>query len=365
MPILRTRNGLPRYCGWNTDRHGKRRVRFRRAGITTYLTGIPWSESFMREYAAALEGVQAQASNVGAGRTKPGSIDSLVVSYIRSVDFAALRPTTKAVRLRIIEREIRIPHGDKPLKSLGRAHIKSIIGARAATPESANNLLKTLRTILAHAVDVGMIDNNPAIGIKGYRTRSDGFHSWTEAEVAQFQDRYPVGTRGGLALALLLHTAQRRGDVVRLGWQHVRGDTILVRQAKTGAALEIPIHPELARALAAVARSNLTFVLTENGKPFTPAGFGNWFKSCCREAGLPHCSAHGLRKAAATRLANAGCSTEMIKAVTGHRTLEEVARYTRAADQARLARQAIEMLRTDEERKLSNLEPRLDKSGRK
>ena len=77
----------------------------------------------MREYAAALEGVQAQASNVGAGRTKPGSIDSLVVSYIRSVDFAALRPTTKAVRLRIIEREIRIPHGDKPLKkSRARAH---------------------------------------------------------------------------------------------------------------------------------------------------------------------------------------------------------------------------------------------------
>jgi len=59
---------------------------------------------------------------------------------------------------------------------------------------------------------------------------------------------------------------------------------------------------------------------------------------------LPQCSAHGLRKLAATRLANAGCSTDHIKAITGHKSMSEVARYTRAADQARLARQAMAMV---------------------
>jgi integrase len=364
--MLRTKSGLPKHCSWNVDRHGKRRVRFRWRGFSTYLAGTPWSEDFMRRYAAALEGVQAQTRNVGAMRTKPGTIDALVVSYLRSVDWTALKPTTKAVRLRIIERELRIPHGDKPVRLLGRSHIKNLIGAKANTPEAANSLLKVLRILLAHAVDIGMLDSNPAIGVKRHPVRSEGFHTWSETEVAQFEAHHPIGSRARLALELLLGTAQRRSDVVRMGWQHVQGDCIAVRQEKTNTLLLIPINAPLAAALAALPRTNMTFLVTEAGKPFTSASFGDFFRDCCREAGLPkHCAAHGLRKAAATRLANAGCTAEMIKAITGHKTLTEVSRYTRAADQARLARQAVERLQTDAEQKLSNLETGLDKMGRK
>ena len=109
----------------------------------------------------------------------------------------------------------------------------------------------------------------------------------------------------------------------------------------------------------------MTFLVTEFGKPFTSAGFGNWFRDRCNEAGLPQCSTHGLRKLAATRLANAGCSTDQIKAITGHKSLSEVARYTKAADQARLARQAIHMVRVDREQKLSSKQNPLDKTGSK
>jgi len=122
------------------------------------------------------------------------------------------------------------------------------------------------------------------------------------------------------------------------------------------------MHPELARGLASVPRTNLTFLMTEKGAPFTPAGFGNWFREQCNLANLPQCSAHGLRKAAATRLANAGCSSDQIKAITGHRSIAEVAHYTRAADQQRLARQELGIqLGAEEEQKLSNLPTRLDK----
>ena len=151
-----------------------------------------------------------------------------------------------------------------------------------------------------------------------------------------------------------------------MGWQHVTDDLIAVRQEKTDTALMIPMHPELKIALASVPRTNLTFLVTERGAPFTPAGFGNWFRDQCDLAGLPHCSAHGLRKAAATRLANAGCSSDQIKAITGHKSLSEVAHYTRAADQQRLARQALErQLRAEGEQDLSNLPTRLDKTGSK
>lgn len=358
--MLRTKSGLPKHCCWNTDQHGKRRVRFRKGGFSTYISGIPWSDDFMREYATALEGVTAQAANVGAERTKPGSFNALCVSYYRSPEFRGLKASTQTMRRNIIER-LRLAHGHRPLKGLGRVHIKAIIGEKADTPEGANNLLKVLRILLAYAVSVDMIASNPAAGVQGYQSRGDGFHTWTEDEIEQFRATHPLGTKPRLALELLLGSGQRRGDVVRMGWQHVTGDEIAVRQEKTGTALMIPIGPDLQQALASVPRTNLTFLMTEYGAPFAAAGFGNWMRTQCNLAGLPHCSAHGLRKAMATRLANAGCSAEQIKAITGHRSLSDVAVYTRGADQRKLARQATNMLGAEHERELSNPPTRLDK----
>jgi integrase len=137
-------------------------------------------------------------------------------------------------------------------------------------------------------------------------------------------------------------------------------------QDKTGEFLKIPFHPNLATAIGNRPRNNMTFLLTELGAPFTAAGFGSWFRDRCNEAGLPHCSAHGLRKACAARLANAGCTSEQIKAITGHKTLSEVARYTKAADQERNAKQALaNLLRSESEQARPTFDPRLDKAAKK
>jgi integrase len=363
--MLRTKSGLPKHCTYQPDRDGKRRVRFRRRGVSVYLTGIPWSEDFMRRYAAALEREQGQRAQIGASRTKPGSFDALAVSYYRSPEFRGLKESTQAVRRNIIER-FRLAHGSKPLKGLERKHVADIIGAKADTPEAANNLLKILRVMLDYAVSQDMIESNPAAKVKKYRSRGEGVHTWSEAEIAQFKARHPLGTRAGLALALLLHTAQRRGDVIRMGWQHVSGDCIAVRQEKTDTPLLIPMHPDLKLALASVPRTNLTFLVTERGAPFTSAGFGNWFRDQCDAAELPQCSAHGLRKAAATRFADAGCSTDRIKAFTGHRSNSGLAPYTKAADQQRLARDALDMqLRAESEQKFTQSETRVYPTAKK
>jgi integrase len=294
----------------------------------------------MRRYAAALDGLRAQTANIGAERTIPGSFNALVVSYYRSPEFRGLAEISQRNRRNVIER-FRAEHGDKPITRLERAHVQVFINAKANTPAAANVLLKTLRLLLNHAVFMDMIPSNPALGVRGCRTKSDGHHTWTEEEVALFEASHPLGTKAQLALRLLLYTAQRKADVARMGWQHIKGDTIAVRQQKTGTELVIPLHPELNRALDAAPRTNLSILLTEHGQPFSSGGFGMWFRKRCDEAGLPQCSAHGLRKLAATRLANAGCSTEQIKAITGHKSMIEVARYTKAADQQRLARQAL------------------------
>jgi integrase len=297
----------------------------------------------MRQYAAALDGFRAQTTDIGAERTIPGSFNALVVSYYRSPEFRELAEISQRNRRNVIER-FRAEHGDKPIARLERAHIQNFISAKANTPAAANVLLKTLRLLLNHAVFIGMIPTNSAVGVRGFRSKSDGHHTWTEEEVAQFVAHHPSGSTARRALCLLLYTAQRKSDVARMGWQHIQGDTIAVRQQKTNTALLIPLHPELAAELAVAPRTNLAILTTERGTPFSSGGFGMYFRKCCDEAGLPQCSAHGLRKLAATRLANANCTPDQIKAITGHKTLSEVAHYTRAADQLRLARQAFSKL---------------------
>ncbi len=202
----------------------------------------------------------------------------------------------------------------------------------------------TLRALMTHCVRDGIRDDDPTHGVRPLPIKTSGYRTWTETDIEAFEAKHPIGSRARLALALLLYTAQRRSDVIRLGRQHVRDGLIHIRQQKTGAPLTIPVHPALAEAIEATP-SDLTFLTTATGKPFSASGFSNWFRTMCNDAGLPKgTSAHGLRKAACRRLAEAGCSANLIAAVSGHASLREVQRYTAAADQARMARTAMETM---------------------
>jgi hypothetical protein len=137
--MLKTRSGLPKHCTYQPDRDGKQRVRFRRRGVSRYLTGIPWSEDFMRQYAAALEADQQQRAQVGASlRSVPGSFSSLVASYYVSPEFHDLKASTQRVRRNILER-FRAEHGHRAMKDLQTTHVRKIIGDKASTPEAAKS----------------------------------------------------------------------------------------------------------------------------------------------------------------------------------------------------------------------------------
>jgi len=337
------RKRLPKYVSEFSDRHGKARMRFRKKGHADYyFTGAPLSDQFWREYQACIEA--KPIGKIGADRTAPGSISALIVAYYRSPEFAGLNPATKATYRGIIER-FRQEHGDKRLALLERRHIKAIIAARADTPSAANNLLRMIRMLMRFAIDIGMRKDDPTYAMRGIRTKAGGFHSWSEEEITQFEAVHPVGSKARLAFALMLYTASRRSDAIRMGWQHVKGGRMAIRQQKTDARIEVPIHQCLQAILDGIPKSDMTFLLTGHGKPFSPAGFGNWFRKQCDAAGLPQCSAHGLRKAAARRLAEAGCTDREIMSITGHKTAKEVTRYTNAADQVTLSDQAMNKMR--------------------
>jgi integrase len=331
---------LPPYVHAFRDRHGKARYYFRRPGFKrAALPGLPWSPEFMAAYESAVRGPGAE---LGISRSRQGTVAAAVAGYFGSMAFANLAETTRHTRRRILER-FRVEHGDKRISGLGRNHVERLIAAK--TPGAALNFLVALRALMRHAVTCGLCPEDPTAGVRAPKFRSAGFYTWTEEDIAVFESKHPVGSRARLALVLLLYTAQRRADVVHMGRQHVRDDLIHVRQTKTGTTLAIPLHPELRAVLEATPTDHLTFLTTRGGRPFRPDVFTHWFKRRCREAGLPaQASVHGLRKAACRRLAELGCSANVIAAISGHSTLREVSRYTAAADQVRLARQGIEAL---------------------
>jgi integrase len=334
---------LPRYVHGFVDRHGKARFYFRRPGFETKpLRGLPYSAGFMADYEMALAG---QPLPIGANKARPGTMWALALSYFASPQFCTLRPSTQCRYRNTIER-LCGDHGNRRAADLRREHVVRLMARLVDKPEAANGLRKVLRAMMKHAVDIGLRADDPTRDVKAIRVKTAGHHSWTDAEIERFERHHPVGSRARLALALLIYTGQRRGDVIRMGAQHVRNGVLAVKQEKTGIELAIPLHPELAAVIAATPSDHLTFLTTKHGGPFVATAFSHWFRDQCDEVGLPHCSAHGLRKAAARRLAEAGCTPHEIGAITGHASLAELVRYTRAADQRRLAEAAMTKTRT-------------------
>jgi integrase len=312
------------------DRYGQVRYYFRRDGRRTALPGAPGTLEFMEAYHRASAGFEVPQRASSAA----GSVSAVIAAYYQHNAFVAQAASTRATRRRILE-NFRAEHGALSITGLRANHIAKILSGK--TPGMAKQWMNALRGLMRFAVLIGACPTDQTVGLKAPLISSPGHHSWTEDEIARYIARHRIGTRAHLAMGLLLHTAARRGDIVRLGPQHIRNGVLTYVQQKTKRRLEIPVAAELVEIIAASAGGHLTFLTTQAGMPYSAEGFGNLFRQWCNEAGLPHCSAHGLRKAQARRLAEAGCSAPQIAAITGHKTLSEVQRYIEAASQKTLA----------------------------
>jgi integrase len=334
---------LPKYVHGYIDRHGRPRHYLRRPGRKKVpLPGLPHSTEFMDAYESALK--DANPVVIGINRSTPGTVAEAVARYLGSVAFADLAPTTQAMRRATLER-FRSEHGQRPIRKMQAEHAARLLGR--LRPHAQRNMLKAMRALIAFAMSEGLVDIDPTATVKLKPAKdSGGFPTWPVECIEQYRAHHKLGTIARLALELLYGTMQRRGDVVKLGRQHIKGGILSLRQQKTGIQVDIPVLPELAAAIDAVPQGQLTFLTDESGKPLSPSAFSYWFAERCRESGVPsNLSAHGLRKAGATRLADNGCTDHEIMAWGGWTTLKEVQRYTRAADRKRLAMQAAGKLK--------------------
>jgi len=230
-----------RYIDRFRDRHGRVRYYFRRGKAARIpLPGLPGSDAFMGAYQSAL--AEVQSTPRPTNRASRGSFNHLAIEYFSSPDFLRLRPQTRHVYRLVIERFLQ-EHGHRLVREMIRDDVKRIIASKANTPGAANDLLKKIRVLINFAIESGIRTDDPTLRIKTFPEGE--IHTWTEEEIAQFEARWPKGTRERTAFALFLYTGQRRSDVVRMAWTDIADEAIKVTQQKTGAKLKIRLHPEL------------------------------------------------------------------------------------------------------------------------
>jgi integrase len=353
----------PKYI--TTEVHdGKEYFYFRRPGKPKIrIHGVPWTPSFMSQYQAALGGPNVVAMLPPEVPTqKTGNLSWLCDKYYDSAEFKELDAVlTKPSRTRLLNRICKLPtkpnskilFGGVPVAQFTSKAVRVIRDRHADTPGTSRDMMKSLSALFSWAVEAECAEVNPVRDVKSLKSKSvEGFHTWPIEEVEQFEATHAVGTQERLAMGLLLYSSQRASDVTRFGPQHIKlrdGAKWLVftqhkNRNRQPVHLEIPIRPELEALIDATPIGATTFLARPRGLPHSRFSFSVFFRKACIAAKVPGRS-HGLRKAAAVRLAENGATDKEIMSITGHTTMQEVTRYTKAASQKRLAASATDKMK--------------------
>jgi integrase len=382
---------ITRYVVYDPDRHGNPRYYFRKRGLKKARLRAPHgTRAFLEEFRLAYNGdhpAQKKATQAPAAAVA-GTVDILppvrkdpskgTLAWLfneyeqRAQKFKDLGDTTKSRRRTVIDEICAEPTSDtdpapvglRPLR-LWRPSTVEVICYRCPTPATINARLKAFREAFKFAVKEDWLTANPAREVAYKAEESDGYHTWTVDEVAQYEARWPIGSIPRLCLGMLMFTGSRRSDAVVIGKQHRKTVPVLVDDGFGNKTLQnvtgwqftqfkgrkkkrvetwIPILAPLQDLIDATPSTGLTILETSFHKPYSAKGFTMSFKRYCKAAGLPHCSAHGLRKAAATIAAERGATPYQLMAIFGWKSLSQALLYTKKAEQKRLAAAAMHML---------------------
>jgi integrase len=323
------------------DELGRTRCRFRRKGHPGVELPDPNSPQFLPAYFAALHGQTATAVQaVAAARAGVGTVESVVVEYLASVEFRdGCALSTQNLRRPILKKLLKPGIAELPIDRMDSQYLERWLG-KAATLGARNTQLLALRQFFDWCVDKKFVTVNPVADIKkSIVPEGVGHHTMQPEEIKQYRDRHPIGSMARLALELGLTVLTRRGDCISLGPKHIKADgrwiEFVARKNKRRkpTLVSVPVQPELAEALAACPTHSDTFLHTTTGRPFTERAFNEQFRQWCDEAGLSErVTPHSMRKGGSKHMADSGCNEAEITAQGGWHTSKEVLRYTRDYD---------------------------------
>ena len=333
------------------DRHGRLRYRLRRTvkgrTIDCYLPGVFGSAEFRAAYDGVTEGVRAAGR-----RAQPGTVGYLIATYLGSKGFQRLASTTRRdVRRRLDW--VRVAVGEAKYAKIAPHHVAKLM-ERKGGPAAANRLRKDLGQMFRFAARMhGFTGQNPAALADPHKTKKGGFRTWTNEEIETFRAVHATGTKARLALEILVNTGASRIDAIGFTRANIAGARIRYHRAKTGQAVDLPILPEFGRELSYLPPTQMVLLSREDGsKGYANESFGNLFRRWREEAGLSGLAAHGLRKAGARRLAEAGATEFEVMSFLGHGTAREASRYVAAANRATLADSGMAKLGAETQNKV-------------
>lgn len=297
------------------------------------VTGRPIKgEPGTKAFAAAL----AEAGKMSKGYPD-GSIGKLIEEYKRSPGYQRLSVGTRKHR----DHALRSFEGSEHLmvRELRASHLVRMRDRHPGQPGKQTLFLAAASVILEHARTLEWVEGNVANLVE--RPDLDEHEAWPEEAVRAFFAA-EMSDYIRTAFMLLLYTGQRVGDVVKMRWTSFDGEGIYVTQEKTKTPLWVPLVPELREYLRGLPKRGMTIVSKENGTPLSGKGVSDRIIAIAAGLGFGELVTHGLRKTACVRLAEAGCSPHEIMSISGHKSLAMVLKYTKAVDQKRLARGAME-----------------------
>jgi integrase len=364
----------PRYLHKDKSRHGKTvwYVRKGKRGKKYRLRAEYGSAEFDEQYKAAIDAIAEKAKAAPKPDAPGGSLQwGWLIYKAESADWKGLSRATRRQRENIMK-GVLATGGAARIPTIDQNAIQAGVDRRMHTPFQAKNFLQTMRGLFKWLVanrtkypGIG-IKVDPTAGVSVKKPKTLGFLEWTYADILKYEGRWPIGTRQRVMLDVYCYTGLRRGDAAVVGKQHVSEQVSMIRDAFTGAdvpvtratislateksqgrtIVHLPMLDVLKITLAAGPTGDLSFICTERGLPYKKESLGNTFKDACVEAGILDKSAHGLRKAAATRAADNGATTHELMAIFGWIDIKEAEIYTRAADRKRLAARAMSKLGT-------------------
>ena len=356
------RRHLPKYCCEDTDRHGNVRVYLRKPGEPKVrLHGIAWTPAFMEQYAQALN-ASTRPPAPRVSRIPSPAWEWLCKKYVTSAEFRALKSSTVNTRRRTLEWTWEQPiypgsahrFGDMPLSKMDAKAVRVLRDRKAATKAAANQVLKVISYVFAFGLEhyPEIVCTNPVRDVRKFKYKSVGWHTWTPAELADFMKHYPTGSKERHAMALMLYTGARGCDARSFGPQMIEDGWLRFHQQKLidnpRGWVELPLHEELVKELDLTEGNDHGFILTQHGHTYSQKGFGNWFNEACRNANLPRCTAHGLRKAAATIAADNGATVHQLMAMFGWMTEQQAIHYTKEANRRRLAASTVRLIKLEQ-----------------
>ncbi len=275
------------------------------------ILGEPGTQEFLESYRKAAK---------PDGLKKSNTLEGLISEYKHSQDFARLSPKTRRdydrYLLTIIEK-----FGSMPIEVLDDRRIrKDLLKWRdkigETAPRQADYAWSVFRRVVQYAVHNGQLTHNHLNRPGRLHKSSRVDKIWLPENVQAFMEIGSASLNNALTLAL--HTGQRKGDLLRLGWNNYDGTMLSLRQSKTNRKVLIPVTATLKNILDTLPRTAMTILTNTRGMPWTADGFNTSWGKCARKAGIEDLTFHDLRGTAVTILAEQGCTNMEIASITGH-----------------------------------------------